>query len=346
METNEDFWNWFKANEKHFFKTVKQRSNIESDFLDQLSPKLNELKEGYFFLTGMYNDDTVELIITPDGNVKNVVFVEELVRSAPTIKGWKFTALKPSQDIKDVSIKMGGYIFDDDKLTFFAIDNPNFPDEIDIVIVHEDLNDENRSAIINGTYLFLDNYLGELNFIEIIDNLEFQDKASTENTLIPIGKLKDFIIWRQKEFIEKYNEIRTNTESDEYSMIEADLKSGHTLFAVINTDLLQWDSKASHPWILSIEIKFDEDSEDSIYDWLNDLEEEMLETLIDEEGYLYIGRQTVNNIRDIYWACKDFRKPSLVANKLVENHGDTVEISYELYKDKYWQSFDRFNENS
>jgi hypothetical protein len=51
-----------------------------------------------FFLTGMYNDDTVELVLTADGAVKNIVFVEELVNSAPKIEGWKFTALKPALD--------------------------------------------------------------------------------------------------------------------------------------------------------------------------------------------------------------------------------------------------------
>ncbi len=45
-----DFWNWFKDNERTFFKVVKNNQNIEKDFFDKLSPKLAELKEGYFYL--------------------------------------------------------------------------------------------------------------------------------------------------------------------------------------------------------------------------------------------------------------------------------------------------------
>lgn len=141
-------------NEKDFFDIVNRHTNIEKGFFNKLTPKLNELKEGYFFLTGMYNDNTAELIITPDGNVKNVVFVEELIESAPKLANWRFTALKPALDIKDVGIDMAGFKFNEEKLSFYANENPGFPDEIDIIIVHLDLNNENRSEIIKGHISF------------------------------------------------------------------------------------------------------------------------------------------------------------------------------------------------
>jgi len=72
IKSYEDFWNWFEKNEKIFFNAVKQRRNIEKDFFDKLSLKLNELKDGFFYLTGMYNADTVELVLTADGAVKNI----------------------------------------------------------------------------------------------------------------------------------------------------------------------------------------------------------------------------------------------------------------------------------
>ena len=39
-------------------------------------------------------------------------------------------------------------------------------------------------------------------------------KAKIKKELIPIEKLKDFLIWRQKEFIEKYEGTRRNTIDD------------------------------------------------------------------------------------------------------------------------------------
>lgn len=347
IQTNADFWRWFTENKKTFFKAVQKNTEIENDFFDKLTPKLNELKSGYFFLTGMLNEQTAELIITPDGDVKNVVFVEELIKAAPKIEGWRFTALKPALDIDQVGIEMGGYKFNKKNLSFYANDDPKYPDVIDIVIVHDDLNGDNQSEIISGTYMFLDNYLGELNFIEIIDELNYKEKKDLDTPLIPIDKLKDYLIWRQKEFIEKYDGVRTNSDSDSVSVLEAELETGRKLIATINTDLLKWDRKASHPWILAIEIKYDGEAnrglpDDTDYKRLNVLEDELFEELIDSEGYLYIGRQTSNNTRDIFFACKDFRKPSLVTYQWQERHKSTDDISYTIFKDKYWQSFNQF----
>jgi hypothetical protein len=136
IHSYDDFWNWFAKNAKTFHKVVKEQGNIEKDFFNKLSPKLNELKEGFWYLTGMYDDITAELVITADGTIKNIVFVEDLILAAPTIEGWKFTALKPALDIKDVSIEMSGFKFNNENLYFYTNDHLDYPDEIDIIIVH------------------------------------------------------------------------------------------------------------------------------------------------------------------------------------------------------------------
>jgi hypothetical protein len=350
IKSYEDFWNWFEKNEKIFFNAVKQRRNIEKDFFDKLSLKLNELKDGFFYLTGMYNADTVELVLTADGAVKNIVFVEELVDAAPKIEGWKFTALKPALDGKDVGIEMAGYKFNTENLGFYSNEHGEYPDEIDITIVHKDFNEENKTTITSGTFIFLDNYLGELDFVTTIDNLKVISKEEAQKELIPVEKLKAYLTWRQKEFIEKYEGVRRNTENDNYSILEAKLKSGNALIATINTGLLNWDSKASHPWILKVEIKYDGKNNNGMpstetLKLLDEIESKIVEELKDFEGYLNIGRQTADSVREIYFACKEFRKPSKVLHKIQNDHSNKVEISYDIYIDKYWQSFNRFNNN-
>lgn len=350
IKTNADFWIWFQKNEKDFFNVVKNRKDIEKGFFNKLSEKLGELKDGYFYLTGMYDDNTVELVLTADGNTKNIVFVEELVEAAPMLSGWKFTCLKPALDIKDVSIEMGGYKFDSDNLNFYANELTTYPDEIDVTIVHDDLTEENKEQISNGTYIFLDNYLGELAFLNNIDNLTIIGKSEAQKELIPIEKLKDFLNWRQKEFNEKYEGVRYDTENDTHSILEAELESGNKLFAVINTELLNWDSKASHPWIAVLTLKYDGSNNngmpnDKDYKLLDTLEEEIMKELKDVDGFLNIGRQTAKSERDIYFACKDFRRPSKVFYAIQQRYSDNFEIEYDIYKDKYWQSFERFNNN-
>ncbi len=349
IKSYEDFWNWFQQQERTFFNVIKNNKNIEKDFFDKLSPKLNELKDGFFFLAGMFDDNTVELILTPDGKIKNIVFIEELINSAPTISNWKFTALKPALDIKNVSIEMAGYKFNEHNLNFCSDDNSKYPDEINIIAIHDDLNESNKETLTTGTYIFLDNFLGELDFATTIDEITVLGKTDSKKNLIPIAKLKDFLEWRQKEFVEKYEGVLQNTEDASFSVLEATLQSGNKLIATINTDILNWNKKASHPWILNAQIKYDGKENNGMPDdetchLLNTIDEEILSELKDYEGYLNIGRQTSDGAREIYYACKDFRKPSKVLSNLMTKYYK-LDISYDIYKDKYWRSFDRFIQN-
>lgn len=345
----QDFWSWFLENEKKFHKVVKEggSNNITLNFFDKISPKLNELKEGIWYLTGMLNDNTVDLILTSDGDVKLFYFIEELISVAPEIAGWKFRAHKPENDIENVGIEMGGLSFTGENIFFYSNDLKEYPDEIDITIIHNDFTEEKRNEITNGCHIFLDNYLGELNSVLLIDNIEFDSKERAGKELIPIEKLKSFLIWREKEFIERYEGVRRDTENDAYSGLEGTLENGNKMVAVVNTDLLSWDAKGSHPWVLRIEIKYDGENnngfpDDKTYKYLNSIEVEFFSELKDIDGYLNIGRETANNLREIHFTCKDFRKPCKVADEIIKKHSGKLEMNYEIYKDKYWRSFERF----
>ena len=348
IRSYDDFWNWFAKNERSFHKAVKDHINIEKDFFDRLSPKLDELKEGFWFVAGMYDEKTAELVITAEGEIKNIVFVEELIAAAPQLDGCKFTALKPALDVSDVSIEMSEYNFSEENLKFYSNDNADFPDEIDITIVHEDYTEEDHAVITNGVFIFLDNYLGELDFVTTIDNLTVTGGKQAEKELIPIDKLKNFLIWRQKEFIEKYEGLRHDIDNDNYSILEAELESGNPLIAVINTDLMEWDRKASHPWIVTVEIPYDGKNnngmpDESTYQLLDKVEQNLSEVLQAPDGYLNIGRQTANSMREIYFACRDFRKPSKVLDKIRNYYAGQLKVSFDISKDKYWRFLDRFN---
>ena len=207
---NEDFWNWFLQNEKSFFNTVKKRANLEKDFFNKLSPKLDQVKEGIYFVTGMFDDNTAELIFSADGDLKTIAFIEDLVKAAPIINGWKFTCLKQPLSAADVSIEYADFNFTKDNIYFYYETETAFPDEINLTIVHNDYKEENKAAIINGCYIFLDNFIGELNFVTTIDNVDFIEKQNAIEKLIPIEKLKDYLIWREKEFVEKYEGKKYN----------------------------------------------------------------------------------------------------------------------------------------
>lgn len=342
-----DFWDWFQKKEKPFHKVIKEHSNVELDLFNKLSVQLDQLHEGFYFLAGMFDEETAELVFTADGNLKNIVFVEALVAAAPAIKGWRFTALKPPSNSPDIGIKMSDYDFDKDTISFYYHEHPEQPDAIDITFVHQDYTEENAATISNGTFIFLDNFLGELNFATLIDNIDLIAPQDAQEKLIPIEKLNAFLIWRQKEFIEKYDGIRHNTDDDEYALLEGVLENGNTIIITINNELLQWDSKASHPWILRIEMPYDGEDNNGMphqemYDFLNKLEDEIIAALPSKEGYLNVGRQTGNNLRTLFLACNEFRQPSLTCFKLKQKYDSKIDMEYTIYKDKYWLSFERF----
>ncbi|KAF2341564.1 DUF695 domain-containing protein [Flavobacterium tistrianum] len=347
IQSYNDFWNWFSANEKAFFKTVQSGENIHKDFFDKLAPKLDETHEGIYFLTGMFDDQTAELVLTPDGAIRNIYAIEELVADAPKINGWKFTALKPASDINNIGITYQDFEFSKESLKFYPRIHEGYPDEIDLVIVYDHFVEEKKSNISNGVYIFLDNYLGELHSVTLIDNLVVTGPDQTSEELIPIEKLKDYLIWREKEFVEKYEGTRHNTENDSYANFEGKKQDGSIVLALINTTIIEWDKKASHPWVFIVGIPFDDCDngglpDEKTYKLLEEIEEEIIHSLPDSEGYLNVGRETANNKREIFFTCKDFRKPAKIADELIKKYSGVFEISYEIYKDKYWQSFRHF----
>ncbi len=339
-----DFWDWFKNNEKVFSRIVRERGDIEHDFFDKVTPKLNQIVDGLFLLTGI--GETLELVFTPDGNIKKIVFAEELVASAPHIDGWKFLALKPDAGNSGFYLTMGGNKFSLESLHFYSKESWEQPDEIAITVTHDGLNDENHAAITHGIYIFLDNFLGELAFATIIDDLNVIDQKFLPNDLIAVQDLKKYLSDRQGKFVEKYDGARFNTEEDSFSMMEAELENGLPLIALVNSTLLTWDRKPSHPWGAGITFEYPATDnglpDESTYQLLSDIEDEILNDLKDYEGYLNIGRETANNIRTVYFACKDFRKPSKVFDRIQKKYSGQFGIDFDIYKDKYWKSFDRF----
>jgi len=348
IRTYKDFWNWFQTREKDFYEIVKNReaSSIEKDFFDVLSPKLRQINENFYFLTGMSDDTTAELIITVDGEIKNMVFAEELINAAPKYNHWLFTALKPAKNIDHIALQMNGYEFTKDNVFFYSNESEEYPDEIDLTFVYEGLNEENKGPITTGICVFLDHFLGELNFATQIDIFNIIGKDQAKKELVPIEKLTDFLLWREKEFTEKYEKVKRADEEDTFSVLRATLGNERPLIACMNLPLLQYDAKASYPWISVLKFQYNGDNNDGLpekedFEKLSDIEDKAIEDL-KEKGYLYIGRETADNIKESYFAGKDFREISKVF-KAIQDSTPEYKASFRIFKDKYWQYFKYYN---
>jgi hypothetical protein len=340
------FWHWFRAHEKRFHEVMMANDDVDNNFLEKLMPALQQLNTQFYCLAGQEDANTIELIITAEGDIKSFVFVEELVAAAPALPGWKFTALKPAFGTDKWSVNMNGYKFNHETIGFYSNTDENYPDEIEITLVHTDFSESNEKAIANGTLIYLDNTLGELNAATLLDAVQVTGSCPSNKELIPISKLKSFLEWREKEFVEKYKGRRYNTENDTYGALEAQDAKGLPLVAIINREILGWDATASHPWMMVIEISYRSANngmpDSDTYALMSEFEHALTPQLPDANGYLNLGRQTYNNTRTIYFACHEFRHASKTVAAAILNYNGRLSISYDIYKDKYWKTMNRF----
>lgn len=346
IENYDDFWQWFVSQAPLFHKIVRSKDTtaIESNVFPPLSEKLSQLKDGYFFLVGMVDESTVDMIFTADGNPKNIPFVEDLVAEAPDIPGWIFRSSKPASS--GFHLNMGDISIREDSLSFYPDDDPEMPDLISIILVHEAFGGQNAEQARSAGHLFLENYLGEINFLTDVDRLKYCAPNEAEKDLIPIEALPNYLETRQALYVEKYEGVRVFTENDNYSVMDGVSRSGNPLVATVNTDLLNWDKKASHPWMLVVTIPYNGHTnglpDGKTADQLNEIEDSLSQELTDANGYLNIGRQAADNERDIFFACTDFRAPARAAYRLQQRYKDSFALEYDIFKDKYWQTVRHF----
>ncbi|OJV53081.1 MAG: hypothetical protein BGO31_04830 [Bacteroidetes bacterium 43-16] len=347
FEHYQQFWSWFARNATMLFDRLKSVNEAEDSFFELLSPRLGELKDRVFFLVGMRDDDTAELIFTADGVIKNIVFVEELVAAAPEVKNWKFTALKPEHLASEINVELSGLKFEEKSICFYPVQHEKYPDEIELVIVLSHFTEEQKSSAYSGAFIFIDHLLGEINAVTLIDSIKIAAQADATAELIPIAKLKPYLVWREKEFVEKYGDYYYDSTEDNYTGFEAQLKSGSKLIATMNTAALSWEYKGSHPWILKIAITYDGTLNEGFPDaasllLINQFDDLLLEHFPEQDGFINLGRETGEGIREIYFACKGFRIPSLTSQHLIHHFKGKLDIDYQIFKDKYWQTFERY----
>jgi hypothetical protein len=344
----EGFWTWFKGREEIFFRVLKSGNELEEKFLTPITKKLEAHQQGIYFLAGMDSEDQAELIFTADGSVPHIVLVEELVAEAPKFSNWKFTAHKQGMETEDMMIRMDEFEFHEGNIHFYEEDLPGMPDEVAITVVHDQWSDANQEEITRGIYIFLENYLGDLAMLTQLDDLQI-GAPDASRTAIPVNKLKDYLTWREKEFVEKYDGTFADTANSPYTLGEANLEDGSPVVAVFNSDLMNWDAKSSHPWMAHLELNYDGSTNNGLplpddFEILSAIEEKLNDLLKDSDGYLNVARETASNTRHVYIACKEFRKPSKTLHELSQSLPAGIEMSFAIYRDKYWRSLDRFGE--
>lgn len=346
-DPKESFWKWFIKNE-YRFKSVSNDTPKASAFLDELLGELKPFNPWLKALAGPYDDERFELIITADGDIALFYKVEELVQAAPAIKGWLITAHKPAIGIDKMRIDMHGHQFSSDNMSFYPLNDPNYPDEISIVLVHPDYKEEDKSNFQSGGMIFLENALGELNTVTKIDKYEVRATPAPGDgvELIPLIKLEDYLNWREKEFVEKYANRDAILPAESWGVLEAKDKQGKPMFSTLNAGFKDWEYRSAYPWFVQIDVDYKGNDrglpDKTQMQEMQHIEDAIVQKLSEIVPVLFLGHHTHDNRRSIYFHTHDYATVSKVIHHYFEIAQYEYEIAFFIKKDKYWQNMGWF----
>ena len=348
VHDKDTFWAWFQTQAEAFHHAVITQEKIDTDFFDPLSANLDRMHEGIYFLAGEAETGVAELILTADGVYRNFAFIEDLVVAAPKLPAWRFVALKPACAIDGFGINMNGLIYSDDTLHFYVREDAKCPQVVDVVMVHSDAT-ATEEQLTSGVYVYLDNLLGEWVAVTQIDQMQIinQQQLPANQTLQPMAELAPYLHSRHEAWQKAYGGVYYNSDQDEFASFEGEADNGQLIVGIIDSTLLAWPHKPSHPWMLTLRIAYDGSGlngmpSKQIYQRMEAFEDALMAELPEHEGYLNVGRETGDDIRFIYFACKQFVQATRVLERLMPQFSQEMDISYDVFQDKYWQSLQRF----
>jgi hypothetical protein len=337
------FWNWFVKNE-HRFKDAVGNTNKAHVFLDELITQMKPFNPWLKALAGPYDDKRFELIITADGDIALFCKVDELVQAAPALPNWLITAHKPSIGMEPMSIEMFGHRFSTDNMSFYPVIDPNYPDEINIVIVHPDYTEDEDGNFQTAGMIYLENALGELNTATMIDKYELSRVPPPEEQveLIPLAKLDGYLKWREKEFVEKYANKDAARPVESWGVLEAEDREGKPMFATIDSGFRGWEYMAAYPWLVQVDIDY-KGSEKGLPDkkqmeQLQQIEDDLVQKLTGMSSVLFLGHHTHDNRRSIFIHTDDYYPVSKIIHEYIDNNTSSYKPVFFIRKDKYWQN--------
>ncbi|MFL5730116.1 MAG: DUF695 domain-containing protein [Cytophagaceae bacterium] len=348
--TPEQFWAWFGQKHKSFYKRMQESPEEGQAVLNEVLANAQKYYPGINGLIGLH-DGTVELIFTPDGIIRDFVFILELVEKAPDTPHWKFIYLKPDSNNFEFSITWDGYEVSKSNVWFYVNEDPEYPDEIDICLIYDHYTDqENYGGILNGLLIYLDYCIGELNMATRIDFIDLKTREEMPEgvELIPLEKIRDYIIWREKEFLQKYDKASYPLITEEsYSVLEAEIDD-KPFIALINAAWKDWEYKPVYSWCVKLSINYKgQDNGLPSKDQLNDIQnfEEGIMKVCAELGICHIGRTTHNHESVIYLYSNEYLQVSKALKEWVEEPGNFVSLDYSISRDKYWRQVGEFYRN-
>ncbi len=188
----ENFWKWFKANEKRLRKFEEDPGK----YLNELLEQAKKMRPGLAIELEPPKNGIIHMTVSADGNEDLFELVRQVVGKAPAIKGWKFIAFRQRmtpEQLKGIKLKAQNHELDPGQMKFFPIVNG---DTLDLIIYAKGVTEENYNQVAYGGLLLLDNILGEYDCATKVRSYDFHDMPATKEELeglLPLLELAAYV---------------------------------------------------------------------------------------------------------------------------------------------------------
>lgn len=193
--TEEQFWNWFTENQ---FKLIDSKDADHQNYLDQLLEKLHKYCDRLYYEIGFFDEHTAELIVTANGEQSHFDKVSRLIKSAPKLENWVFTALKPPGE-REFEVEFQGVTVNSEKTYFLPLSNPAKPGQLGLEIFVEGYSNKEQEKYFYGVFIALMTLLGEKSAAEDIHYIRVKNLEERAGETYLLTRLPDYMEWYKQK---------------------------------------------------------------------------------------------------------------------------------------------------
>lgn len=190
-DTVEDFWKWFKSNQKR----LRQFEADPNSYMAEMLEQVKKIQPGLAIELEPPQKGTIRMTVSANGNEELFELVKQIVSKAPAIKGWQFIAFRQrmsGEQLKEIKLKAQDHELDPGQMKFFPIING---DTLDLIIYAKGVTAENYNQVAYGGFLLLDNILGEYDCATKVRSYDFHDMPATDEDLEGLLPLLELAVY-------------------------------------------------------------------------------------------------------------------------------------------------------
>jgi hypothetical protein len=194
--------------------------------------------------------------------------------------------------------------------------------------------------------MYVQNGIGELKAATLIDDMDFGPVPEDSSALIPVAKLDSYLLWREKEFVEKYQAGQIEKVPELFNVIEGQDEEGNIMIAIVNTAYEHWPYKPAYQWLLSVSMEYEAAESglpnEKMLAAMQSEEEQVIKMLIGQSETIYVSSKTFKGARTACFYTRSYELPSQLMHAWADQHPNSVISGFFVEKDKYWRCLEEF----